>query len=337
MTRVTQTDIAKELGLHVTTVSKALAGHPDVAAETRQKVSEAATRLGYVPDPLLKVLASYRSSRRPRNFQSVLGWVCNYPAGQSMKRFADYEDYFEGARRRAEEFGYKLDRFYVERDEGSYDQLVRTLEARGVRGVIIAPQARESAKMPCFPWHRFSAVTIGLTLVEPRLHVVTNDHFHTILCLLDEVRSRGYRRIGCYLRREDNERIEGRFGSALASCLKDSTHALELYDEGQKEDFLSWFRSGGFDLVITGESQVVNWLREVGVEVPGNCGVAHYAVSAKESVLSGMEHNNSIIGAGAMDVLNGLMHRGETGPPTWPLRTMVPCRWIAGTTVTFRP
>ena len=43
-------EIAEELGLSVTTVSRALAGYPDVAAKTRQRVRATAKRMGYVPN-----------------------------------------------------------------------------------------------------------------------------------------------------------------------------------------------------------------------------------------------------------------------------------------------
>ncbi len=43
-------EIAKELNLSVTTVSRALAGYPDVAEKTRQRVIRKAHEMGYVPN-----------------------------------------------------------------------------------------------------------------------------------------------------------------------------------------------------------------------------------------------------------------------------------------------
>jgi LacI family transcriptional regulator len=50
MGAVTLKDLASELGLSITTVSRALAGYDDVAESTRQRVLEAAREKGYVPD-----------------------------------------------------------------------------------------------------------------------------------------------------------------------------------------------------------------------------------------------------------------------------------------------
>lgn len=53
--------IAEELGLSLTTVSRALNGYPEVAATTRREVMEAATRLHYRPDARARGLALGRA------------------------------------------------------------------------------------------------------------------------------------------------------------------------------------------------------------------------------------------------------------------------------------
>lgn len=54
-------DLAKELGLSITTVSRALAGHEQIALKTRQRVAEAARQFGYVPNTAGRMLVSGRS------------------------------------------------------------------------------------------------------------------------------------------------------------------------------------------------------------------------------------------------------------------------------------
>ena len=50
MGTVTLKDLAAQLGLSITTVSRALAGYSDVAEATRQRVLQVAQEMGYVPD-----------------------------------------------------------------------------------------------------------------------------------------------------------------------------------------------------------------------------------------------------------------------------------------------
>ena len=54
-------DLAKSLGLSVTTVSRALGGYPEVSEQTRARVREAAERLSYHPNPLAQKLVTGRS------------------------------------------------------------------------------------------------------------------------------------------------------------------------------------------------------------------------------------------------------------------------------------
>ena len=53
--------LAATLGLSQTTVSRALGGYSDVSATTRKRVTEAALRMGYQPDPLARRLATGRT------------------------------------------------------------------------------------------------------------------------------------------------------------------------------------------------------------------------------------------------------------------------------------
>ena len=56
--RATMRDIAQELGITITTVSRALNDKPDVSEETRQRVQAAASRLSYVRSALGSGLAT---------------------------------------------------------------------------------------------------------------------------------------------------------------------------------------------------------------------------------------------------------------------------------------
>ena len=50
MSRITIRDIAKLLGVHPSTVSRALKDHPDIGSTMKKKIQEVATELGYHPN-----------------------------------------------------------------------------------------------------------------------------------------------------------------------------------------------------------------------------------------------------------------------------------------------
>ena len=81
-TRVrTLKELAERLGVSVTTVSRALAGHEQIARKTRERVSQAAREMGYVPNIAGRQLVSGRSNfvgfiiplRGPNFMDSYLG------------------------------------------------------------------------------------------------------------------------------------------------------------------------------------------------------------------------------------------------------------------------
>lgn len=59
--RMTEEDVAQHLGISRATVSRALYGRGRVSAATRQRVQEAATELGYVPNVMASELAAGRT------------------------------------------------------------------------------------------------------------------------------------------------------------------------------------------------------------------------------------------------------------------------------------
>lgn len=74
-------ELAETLGLSITTVSRALAGHEQIALKTRKRVAEAARAHGYVPNTAARALVSGRSGfvgfvlpvRGPNLVDSFLG------------------------------------------------------------------------------------------------------------------------------------------------------------------------------------------------------------------------------------------------------------------------
>jgi LacI family transcriptional regulator len=61
-TQVTLKDIAKKLGITVSTVSRALKGYPDISPDTKKAVTELAKQLHYRPNPIALSLRKNRSN-----------------------------------------------------------------------------------------------------------------------------------------------------------------------------------------------------------------------------------------------------------------------------------
>ncbi len=106
MARVTITDLAKELGISVCTVNKALTGKPRISEETRERVKAAAERLGYKANavarsmgrPVIKLAAIHpeawpsHNAELYRGVRERLAELSDYRVEASFKTFKSFSD-----------------------------------------------------------------------------------------------------------------------------------------------------------------------------------------------------------------------------------------------------
>lgn len=115
--------IAKEVGVSVATVSRALNDHPEVNVETKQRVIDVANRMGYVPS----------MSRMPSN---VLGLV--YPSDPVRTSFGDFESaMLAGVLQGINEQAFDVTIVNLARDKQKGESYTRFFRRKGVRGVIL--------------------------------------------------------------------------------------------------------------------------------------------------------------------------------------------------------
>jgi LacI family transcriptional regulator len=115
--------IAKEVGVSVATVSRALNDHPEVNLETKQKIIDVANRMGYVPS----------MSKTPSN---VIGLV--YPADPVRTNFGDFESaMLAGILQGINEQSFDVTIVNLDRDKLPDESYTRFFRRKGVRGVIL--------------------------------------------------------------------------------------------------------------------------------------------------------------------------------------------------------
>ena len=59
---ITLKEIAKELGVSISTVSRALNDHPDISVETKEKVASLAKNLNYIPNLFAKGFRAHKTN-----------------------------------------------------------------------------------------------------------------------------------------------------------------------------------------------------------------------------------------------------------------------------------
>ena len=108
--RPTMKDVAALVGVHQTTVSLALRDHPGIPVATREKIREAAARIGYRPDPALDAFNFYRLSNHPIRSAPLMAFLSDQPSAAAFSGSAVHRDLYEGARAQAEKLGFVLER-----------------------------------------------------------------------------------------------------------------------------------------------------------------------------------------------------------------------------------
>lgn len=331
-------DVADRAGVHRSTVALALRDNPRISAATRQRVQAIARELGYQLNPLVAALMSTRRSGNPLK-HVTLAYVTAYPTRFGWRpEHHDRPDYFPGAEKRAADFGYKLEHFWLREPGMSPARFCDILTARGIHGLVIGrlPPGEHALELE---WRRFSCIALGMTLQSPVLHHITENHFEAASLGMRRCIDRGYRRIGfVFSEANDSPRVGERWLSAYAGgqlrlARKDRIPVCPG-DPASKAEFAEWFLAEKPDaLLVTHARPVMGWLRELGREVPRDVGLIDLAGDHPELNCAGVYCDATKIGALAVEMLIGLLHRSEIGVPSLRHEVLLTGEWREGLTL----
>ncbi|MFM2481699.1 LacI family DNA-binding transcriptional regulator [Celerinatantimonas sp. YJH-8] len=142
--------IAKELGISVTTVSRAINGYSDVAQETRQKVLDAAQKMGYQPNMMARRL-------KMGKIDSV-GLLL--PA-QSLH--GDNTMLLEIVAETSHHLAKQdIDLLLISDDDNEQsDMLLRTIQSRKVNALIVAHTRPQDSRLELLQHYNFPFVAMG--------------------------------------------------------------------------------------------------------------------------------------------------------------------------------
>jgi LacI family transcriptional regulator len=222
---VTLKDIAARLDLSVTTVSRALGGYTDVAAETQQRILHAAQEMGYHPNVIAQSLQRQRSN--------TLGFVI--PATRRSLSDPFFLDLLSGIGDGAAERGFDLLVSTCEplsaAEVAVYERLVR---GKRVDGVVIARTRRDDQRISYLMGQGFPVAAFGRTDMELASPYIDVDGASGVVLAMAHLFSHGHRRIA--------------FISPPA-YLMFAGHRLAGYREGLKQRQLPF----DTDLVVEGD------------------------------------------------------------------------------------
>lgn len=342
-TRVTLKQVAAEAGVHVSTAWRALKNDTYVDPAKRAHIRAIATRLGYVPDPMLTALSHYRRKQHTPAYRSTFAWVHTFAERHGWQQSVNIRGYHEGATAFAASMGYRLEEFWLAEPGLSPKRAREVLLARNIRGLIFAPQP--DAKMEIkLPVDAFAGVAIGYSLTSPRLHIVGNHQHSATLISLRELCRNGHTRIGMVSASETLRRTEHNFDApyCLFKDAQPENRKIPLFtisgrDEPAvvnpwRERFLAWVERYRPTAIISTVSEIKPWLEGAGYDIPDDISIVTLS-RVFDPDWSGIDQQEKEVGMRAVELLISLFQSGERGVPATPLRLLVEGRWIDSGTV----
>jgi LacI family transcriptional regulator len=335
---VSMAAVGKAAGVSAITVSRVFRRHPSVRPETDARVRAAAELLGYRPDPLVGVLMARLRSGRIGATKSTLGLVNLLSEPLASHPSPRLRALHRGLVARAAALGFALTEFRVGAAAGalSPSRLDTVLRARGVAGLVVGIATEASCTL-ALDWSRFDSVAVGFSLREPRLHRVAPDHYHNMLALCRHLREDGRRRIGLCVDRNSAERTDYLWVAGLRSH-QEHARAVEKTEPLILDDFYApknraaiaaWIRSEKLDAIISNHEQVPGFPAEKRAPRAGHIAFAQLDLVPESTVGPGIDQRFGDVGAAAVDVVLGQLHRNERGVPSVPRNLLVPGRLVA--------
>jgi LacI family transcriptional regulator len=337
---VTFQQIALAAGVSKATVSLALRDDPRITEPIRVRVRAIAEKLGYRPNPLISIHMAHLRGMRPPQWRASLSYLAQFTASAwKADPIRPANLCFNGAKARAQALGFSLELSLLGELRLTADRVSRMLVSRGVPGVIIAPWPRSGhGETINLQWSHFAAATINYSLWQPNLHRACHDNFSTMGRAINELKARGYQRIGLAMDAVDDERVNHLWLARYLTyqAAQPSRRRLPPLAGGplNEHSLLPWIARAKPDAILTTRgSEVVRWLRKAGISVPGEIGVLNVYWRQDHPDCSGFYQDYETLGATAVDMVVAQLHRNERGLPKVPKVMLLPGEWREGATL----
>lgn len=324
--KTTLKQISEQLKLSVSTVSRALKDHPDIAEETKRKVRELASQLEYEPNAYAIGLRTKNSKIFGLIVPSISNWF--------------YESVIAAAEKIARENGYSLMILQSGNDPAIETENLRLCRLNRVAGVLISvvPGSVEE------PFRKLEEAEIPIVFLDK---VPEADQYNKV-CMDDEAAAR---MAAEHLLEKGRLNVLGLFGNpqmsitrkrkqAFTSVLQKAGIVVHLYDcldtiEARKitEEL---YKSRGFDTVFAMSDELLmgamSALQELQLSIPGQVSVIAisngFLPALYNPVITYVETSGAALGELAtnrlIDYLNG---------KTFTRSLLVPVRLVEGKSV----
>ncbi|HSI87247.1 MAG: LacI family DNA-binding transcriptional regulator [Candidatus Methylacidiphilales bacterium] len=336
--------IAEAAGVSVMTVSRALRNQPVLSQTTRTRIQAIAKEIGYRPNPMVSTLMAQLHGSRTNAESPIICYATAYPNPDHWRDLPYNVDAYNGAARRAEALGYRLEHFCFTEPGMTFKRACRVLRARGVVGLLMAPLPIPPPTVLDLNWDWFACATVGYSLEEANLHHAMVDHVAVMRLVYRSLYNLGYRRIGLAIRPVDDTEVDNKWisGFCTEQFFRPAAERVPILLEPDwcEANFMRWYLPHRPEAVITVHTEVIDWLKSAGFKIPRDVGVAMPDLSFRSQFpdLSGVDQRTELVGEIALDLVVEQIHHNQRGIPPVAKIVMVEGTWVQGKNVrSFTP
>lgn len=330
--------LAKLADLSPSAVSLALRDSPKISAATKKRIRKLAEKTGYRADA--KVVAMMSHLRKPRAVRQAacFGVISFYDQPRPWENSRHLTRIFQGMTRRADELGYRLEPIWLREPGMTFPRVRGILETRAIEGLLCFGSPNFEQEFPV-ELGRCAVVTVGLS-IRPPMHRVTSHFYNDTLNVLNRVHRLGYRRPGLVLGSyEETRTAHSHTAAYLGWCehFLGAERALPILrvTNVEKKSLAAWLEKNTPDVLIfvhlpEAIAPFRAALREQRLRVPAQLGVAVLSHTVQGTGFSGLQQNQHVMGAWAVELLAARIANHDLGRPTHPRIEMVESEWVDG-------
>ncbi len=330
-------DVANAAGVSKTAAGFALQNRPGVSKSTRKRILKIARQLNYAPDARLATRMTGIRQVASKDLLPIV-WLNTSREKDSWHKYKFHTPYFEGARERALELGYRIEEIWMWQPGLTIRRISQIIYQQGIEGVIVSDPIRHVR----LNLDHLAAVCIGGGLLLPALHRITADIHFNLLLAFKSLKRFGYRRIGICLTQEA-ERFSGHVIASMVlyfdSITPKSQRVTPLFfpyliqDDAKESVYAAWLKRERPDVVVGLDNRLVQWAETAGFRVPEELGIVHLALEDDVPDWAGIYANKREIGRLAAESVISLIQNRQFGVPSIPSTRLVRGSWRAGNTL----
>ena len=333
--RVVMKDVALKAGVHQTTVSLALKNNPRIPEKTRLRIQKIAKEMGYVPDPELNSLVSYRRNGKIRRNPQTIALVFDI-SDQAIFNEAEYLPEMKAAAiQRAEELGYKIEVFVMGKDFTNSAMLNRVLKTRGIKGIIFGAIFYPTTHFE-LDWDEFSMIKINLPPHDLPIDSVCGNFLFSVRLAMRKLWEMGFKRPAMAVENRDQFHTRDLYSTGFLFGQQHfrPENRIPFYEferrshEEINTEIRDWLLRTKPDVFLSTWNNLSEVAWDVTVNHGLNCRFIAIEVEKYTRAFGGTKHDHAHIAHTAVEMLVGKMQIHQKGIPKAPAMTLINSEWI---------